>query len=64
MALEITVGPPQLAINEGHVVMVTDPDGQIATPVTKGLYFYDTRLISSWPYLPMACPGTCSTAAT
>ena len=29
MALEITVGPPQLAINEGNVVLVTDPDGQV-----------------------------------
>jgi glycogen debranching enzyme len=48
MALEITVGPPQLAINEGHVVLVTDPDGQIVDPGDKGLYFFDTRLISSW----------------
>jgi hypothetical protein len=35
MALEITVGPPQLAINEGHMVLVTDPDGQIVDPVLK-----------------------------
>jgi hypothetical protein len=43
MALEITVGPPQLAINEGHVVLVTDPDGQIVDPGDKGLYFFDPR---------------------
>src|SRR5436190_7227465 len=48
MALEITVGPPQLAINEGNVVLVTDPDGQIVFPSEKGVYFFDTRLINSW----------------
>jgi glycogen debranching enzyme len=48
MALEITVGPPQLAINEGNVVLVTDPDGQIVFPSDKGVYFFDTRLINSW----------------
>lgn len=48
MALEITVGPPQLAINDGNVVLLTEQDGQIAWPSDKGLYFYDTRLISNW----------------
>ena len=48
MALEITVGPPQLAINEGNVVLVTEPDGQIVNSGDKGLYFFDTRLINSW----------------
>ena len=28
MTLEITVGPPKLAINQGHNVLITDPDGQ------------------------------------
>ena len=40
MALEITVGPPRLAINQGHSVLITDPDGQIPWPSDKGLYFY------------------------
>jgi glycogen debranching enzyme len=48
MALEITVGPPQLAINDGNTVLLTEQDGQIASPSDKGLYFYDTRLICSW----------------
>ena len=48
MALEITVGPPQLAINDGNAVLLTEQDGQIAWPSDKGLYFYDTRLISNW----------------
>jgi glycogen debranching enzyme-like protein len=28
--------------------MITDRDGQIPWPSDKGLYFFDTRLISSW----------------
>ena len=48
MTLEVTVGPPQLATNQGNLVLVTDPDGQITFPSDKGLYFRDTRLISSW----------------
>ena len=48
MTLEITVGPPKLAINQGHSVLITDPDGQIPWPSDRGLYSFDTRLISSW----------------
>ncbi|WP_368389301.1 glycogen debranching N-terminal domain-containing protein [Mesorhizobium sp. LMG 17147] len=48
MTLEITVGPPRLAINQGRSFLVTEPDGQIAWPTYNGLYASDTRLISSW----------------
>jgi hypothetical protein len=48
MALEITVGPLQLALHQGNSVLVTDLHGQIPWPSEKGLYFFDTRLISSW----------------
>ena len=48
MSLEITVGSPRLAINQGHSVLITDPDGQIPRPSDKGLYFFDTRMVSSW----------------
>ena len=48
MALEITVGPPRLAINEGYGVLITDQDGQIRWPTDKGFYHSDTRVISSW----------------
>ncbi|MBA3812497.1 MAG: amylo-alpha-1,6-glucosidase [Caulobacteraceae bacterium] len=48
MALEITVGPPRLAINQGYGVLITDPDGQIPWPTDKGFYHCDTRVISSW----------------
>ncbi|GAC1343301.1 MAG: glycogen debranching N-terminal domain-containing protein [Acetobacteraceae bacterium] len=48
MPVEIKVGPPQLAIHQGHTVLVTEPDGQMAWPSDKGLYFFDTRLISAY----------------
>src|SRR5579872_3358453 len=48
MTLEVKVGPPQLSIHEGHAVLLSEPDGQIKWPSAKGLYFRDTRLISSW----------------
>ena len=48
MALEIKVGPPQLSIYQGHSVLITEPDGDVIWTTERGLYFYDTRLISSW----------------
>ena len=48
MALEIKVGPPQLAIHHGQSVLVTEPDGSIPWPSDRGLYVQDTRLMSSW----------------
>lgn len=48
LALEITVGPPCIAINQGHSVLLTDRDGQIPFPSNMGLYFFDTRLINNW----------------
>lgn len=48
MPLEVKVGPPQLAIHQGFTVLITEPDGSIAWPSDKGLYFKDTRLISAY----------------
>jgi glycogen debranching enzyme len=48
MSVKLSVGPLQLAISSGYVVLVTDPDGQIRAPGRKGLFFFDTRLVSSW----------------
>jgi glycogen debranching enzyme len=48
LGFEITVGPLQLVINQGHGFLVTDQDGHIPWPTNKGLYFFDTRMISSW----------------
>ncbi len=56
LASEITVGPPQIAINQGHSVLVTDRDGQIPFPSKMGLYFFDTRLISNWTIYANGAP--------
>jgi hypothetical protein len=48
MPFKVQVGPHQVAIHHGQTVLVSEPDGQISWPSEKGLYFFDTRVISSW----------------
>jgi glycogen debranching enzyme len=48
MPLSIQVGPDQISIHQGQTVLVTEPDGQVKWPGDKGLYFFDTRVISNW----------------
>ncbi len=48
MALEITIGPPLLTINRDHTVLACEPDGQILSGTDRGLYFFDTRVISAY----------------
>ncbi len=48
MPFRVHVGPHQISVHQGHTVLVSEPDGQIKWPSDYGLYFFDTRLISSW----------------
>ena len=48
MAFKVHVGPPQITVHQGQAVLVSELDGQINWPSEKGLYFLDTRMISSW----------------
>src|SRR5260221_12785572 len=48
MPFKVQVGPHQVSIHHGQTVLVSEPDGQINWPSEKGLYFFDTRVISSW----------------
>lgn len=48
MPFRVQVGPHQISIHHGQTVLVGEPDGQIRWPSEKGLYFFDTRVISSW----------------
>ncbi len=48
MAFKVQVGPHQVSIHQGQTVLVSEPDGQINWPSEKGLYFRDTRVVSSW----------------
>ena len=38
MPIKIQVGPPQLAIHQGQMVLVSEEDGEIIGPSEKGLY--------------------------
>jgi glycogen debranching enzyme len=48
MSLKVEVGPPQIAIHYGQTVLVTELDAQIDWPSDRGLFFFDTRVLSSW----------------
>jgi glycogen debranching enzyme len=48
MAFKVQVGPPLISIHQGQTVLITEQDGQINWPSEKGLYFFDTRIVSSW----------------
>src|SRR5216683_228625 len=38
MTVKVQVGPPQIAIHQGQTVLISE----------EGLYFFDTRVVSSW----------------
>src|SRR5215831_18483262 len=48
MALEVTVGPPVLTINNGHTFLVSELDGSIVPASDQGLYSHDTRYLSGY----------------
>jgi glycogen debranching enzyme len=48
MSFKVQVGPPQISIHQGQTVLISDPDGQIQWPSERGLFFLDTRVVSSW----------------
>jgi glycogen debranching enzyme len=48
MPFKVQVGPHQIAIHNGQTILVSEPNGEINWPSEKGLYFFDTRVISSW----------------
>ena len=48
MTFKVQVGPAQIAIHHGRTVLVCESDGTIGFPSEKGLYFNDTRVVSSW----------------
>jgi glycogen debranching enzyme len=56
MPFKVQVGPPQIAIHQAQTVLVTDPDGQVKWPSEKGLYFFDTRLVSAWAIYANGAP--------
>ena len=47
-SFKVQVGPAQITIHQGRTVLVCEPDGTVPAHSEKGLYFNDTRIISSW----------------
>jgi glycogen debranching enzyme len=56
MPFKVEVGPPQITIHHGQTVLVTEPDAQIHWPSERGLYFFDTRVLSSWAIYANGAP--------
>lgn len=48
MALEVTVGPPVLTVNNGYTFLVSELDGSITSASDQGLYARDTRYLSGY----------------
>ncbi len=48
MSFKVQVGPAQISIHQGRTVLVCEPDGTVPGHGEKGLYFNNTRIISSW----------------
>jgi glycogen debranching enzyme len=48
MALEVTVGPPVLTINNSYTFLVSELDGSITSASDQGLYSRDTRYLSGY----------------
>ncbi len=48
MPVEVRVGPPVLAINQGTTFMVTDERGEIAPESEQGVFSSDTRFVSRY----------------
>jgi hypothetical protein len=48
MALEMTVGPRVLTINNGQTFLVSELDGTITPASDQGLYSADTRYLSGY----------------
>jgi glycogen debranching enzyme len=48
VSFKLNLAPSQFTINDGWAVFVTELDGNVIPPSEKGLYFFDTRLISGW----------------
>jgi glycogen debranching enzyme len=50
MAIEVTVGPPQITINRGSTFVLSAPDGSIAAYTDEGFYCRDTRYVSKYEF--------------
>jgi glycogen debranching enzyme len=50
MAIEVTVGPPQITINRGNTFVLSEPDGSVTADTDQGFYRRDTRYVSNYDF--------------
>jgi glycogen debranching enzyme len=50
MAIEVTVGPPQITINRGNTFVLSEPDGSVSVDTDQGFYCRDTRYVSNYEF--------------
>jgi glycogen debranching enzyme len=50
MAIEVTVGPPQITINRGNTFVLSEPDGSVTPYTDQGFYCRDTRHVSGYKF--------------
>jgi hypothetical protein len=48
MAIEVTVGPPLITINQGNTFVLCEPNGCITADTDQGIYSRDTRYVSNY----------------
>jgi glycogen debranching enzyme len=48
MAIEVTVGPPLVTINQGNTFVLCEPNGCITADTDQGIYSRDTRYVSNY----------------
>lgn len=48
MAIEVTVGPPLVTINQGNTFVLCEPSGCITSDTDQGIYSRDTRYVSNY----------------
>jgi glycogen debranching enzyme len=58
MAVQISVGPPVLTINQGSTFVVTDQNGEIAAESEQGIFAGDTRFLSYYALFANGEPWT------
>ena len=48
MAIEVTVGPPLVTINQGNTFVLCEPSGCMTADTDQGIYSRDTRYVSNY----------------
>ena len=59
MSFKVQVGPPQISIHHGQMVLISEQDGEINWPSEKVSISLIHALSAVGASMPMANPGSC-----